>query len=298
MTEETPPVTVPPAAPVDPAPVNPAPSPAAPLDRQAPPAPNAPPALSDWYAGLSDELRADKTLELFKGKSVEDVAKGLIERQKMIGNRVPLPSDDDPNSFTAFAAAVRPEKPDGYTIDLPEGTPTDFADHMRQGFFDGGLHPKQAEIVLKAYNGFAAQTQARIAEEGVAEVEAIKARMGPEAFERSRVATNAWLTRMNIPTRLDADLVSILAPGGNERLRGAGASVELLFDLVSRTGEMGKVSDTDVQMGLGTLSLADAKREADKMVANASPEMVKALRDPNSSESKRLDELAKIIAKG
>ena len=62
------------------------------------------------------------------------------------------------------------------------------------------------------------------------------------------------------------------------------------------TGEMGKIHDTDVALNLGSMTPAMAQAEANKMVAN--PKMAALLRDPNSAESKRLDQYSAIIASG
>ena len=75
------------------------------------------------------------------------------------------------------------------------------------------------------------------------------------------------------------------------RLVGAGNSVRILFDIARRTGEMGKVDDSEMALALGTMTPEQAKAEAAKLDH-------KALRNPNSPESKKLDEYSKIIAAG
>ena len=251
-----------------------APAPAAPLDRQAPADPAAAGSASDdWMAGLSDDLKADKTLALFKGKSVEELAKGLVERQKMLGNRIELPKAEDPDSFLRFAAAVRPEKAEDYVVDVPEGQAPEFAEAMRPVFHEAGLHPIQVERLVKANNAFVAQQQAAIDAAGREELATIKDGMGKFEFEAAKQATNAWLTRMGIPVSFDTDLA---------RLVGAGNSVRLLFDIARRTGELGKVSDTDMALALGSVGPEQEQQQADAIVRD--PQKAAILNGPDGAE--------------
>lgn len=254
---------------------------ASPLGREPAAAPGADPApLASWMESLPDDLKADKTLSRYK--SVEDLAKGLVEKQAMIGNRIELPKADDPDSFARFAAAVRPEKPEDYTITVPDGQDATFAEAMRPVFHDAGLHPAQVERLVAANNDYAtAQAEAADAA-GRAELAAIEAGMGKQEFAAAKMATNAWLTRMGIPVKFDTDLA---------RLVGAGNSVRLLFDIAGRTGELGKIDDTEMALALGTMTPEQARVAASKVDA------VKA-RISGSPEAKQIDEYAAIIAKG
>lgn len=87
---------------------------------------------------------------------------------------------------------------------------------------------------------------------------------------------------MGIPVKFDTDL---------ERLVGAGNSVRILFDIARRTGELGKVDDSDMALAMGTMTPEQARAAAAKLP-------IDKLRDPNSAESKKMDEYAKIIAAG
>ncbi len=259
------------------------PAPASPLGR-ADPAPAADPAADPgakaWMDSLPDDLKGDKTLARFK--SVEELAAGLVERQKMLGNRIELPKADDPDSFERFAAAVRPEKAEDYKIEVPEGQDATFAESMRPVFHKAGLHPAQAELLVAANNAYVAEQQAALQAAAQRELADLEAGMGKAEFAAAKAATNSWLTRMGIPVKFDTDLA---------RLVGAGNSVRILFDIARRTGEMGKVDDTEMAMALGTMTPEQAKAAAAKLPADK-------LRNPNSAESKKLDEYAKIIAAG
>lgn len=239
-----------------------------------------------WMDGFSDELKADKALAVFK--SPEDLAKSYLETKKMVGNRIELPKADDPDSFLRFAAAVRPEKAEDYTVEVPEGQDASFAEAMRPVFHDAGLHPAQVERLVKANNQYIAAQQAGLAEAGAAELAEIESGMGKADFEAAKLATNAWLTRMGIPVAFDTDLA---------RLVGAGNSVRLLFDIAKRTGELGKVSDTDMALALNAVSPAMAQSEADAIVRD--PKSAAILNGPDSAEKTalrgRLAQYIKII---
>lgn len=266
-----------------PAPVDPAAPPAPPLGR-ADPAPAGDPApAANWLDALPDDLKADKTLARFK--SVEDAARGLIERQAMLGNRIELPKADDPDSFLRFAAAVRPESAEAYAIELPEGQDAGFADAMRPVFHDAGLHPMQVERLVKANNAYVAQQQQALDDAGRQELADLEAGMGKQEFEAAKLAANAWLTRMGIPVKFDTDLA---------RMVGAGNSVRILFDIAARSGELGKVDGDDLSIVLGTMTPQVARAKADAIVNDA--EKSKILNGPPGEQRTKLQaELSKYI---
>jgi hypothetical protein len=140
---------------------------------------------------------------------------------------------------------------------------------MRPVFHDAGLHPAQVERLVAANNEYVAAVQKDLAAAGAKEVADLEAGMGKHEFAAAKMATNAWLTRMGIPVAFDTDLA---------RLVGAGTSVRLLFDIVAR-------------LALGSMTPEQARAEAAKLDATA-------LRNPNSPESRKMDEYAAIIAKG
>lgn len=284
-----------------------APAPIAPAPAAAPPAPEAAPApdasllgrvppepapvqveaLPAWMDGLPDDLKSNPGLARYKDQI--ELAKGLLETKKMVGDRVMLPKADDPDSFERFAAAIRPENADVYKIDLPDGVPADFADHMRPVFHDIALLPQQAEKLVAANNAYVAAQAAAAEAEGAAVVTKLQNEMGRADYEQSKIAAVAMLERMGIPAQFDSDMA---------RFMGAENSLRYFFALAKSTGELGKVHDADVAIHLGTLNAADATREAAKITSSRDPGDIKKLRDPNSDLSKRLDSLAEIIARG
>ena len=116
---------------------------------------NTPTETTDWKAGLSDEIRADKSLENIN--DIESLAKSYVHAQKLVGtDKIPVPNkhatEEDWNAV--YSKLGRPETADGYKFNLPEDQKVDenglkvFADHAHKL----GLLPNQAEGMVKFYN--------------------------------------------------------------------------------------------------------------------------------------------------
>ena len=245
-------------------------------------------AEADWMKGFGDDLKAEASLKPFAGKSPEDLARAFVETKKLVGSRIELPKADDPDSFLRFAAAVRPEKADDYTIAVPDGQDASFAESMRPVFHDAGLHPQQVERLVTANNQYVAAQQAALEAAGAKEVSDLEAGMGKAEFAAAKLATNSWLTRMGIPVSFDNDLA---------RMVGAGNSVRVLFDIAARTGELGKIGDTDMALALGNVTPEMAQKEANAIVND--PAKAKILNGPDGAEKtelqQRLSSFIKII---
>jgi hypothetical protein len=128
---------------------------------------------TDWKASLSDELKADKSLENIK--DIESLAKSYVHAQKMVGgDKIPVPNkfatEDDWKAV--YEKLGRPETPDGYKYNL--GEETNINEEALKVFSDQahklGLLPSQAEGVVKFYNDMVAK------DEDSAETTAVAAR--------------------------------------------------------------------------------------------------------------------------
>ena len=272
----------------------PAPPPAAPvtpepdkglLNRQPEPAPPAA-APQDWFKALPDALQQDKSLANFASKPIEELANGYVETKKLASSKVTLPKDDDPESFSRFAAAVRPETADAYQIDVPEGGATDFADAMRPVFHDAGLHPQQVSRLVEANNAYVERALAQANAKGQEEMDALQAEMGKPEFERGRQAAVNMLNKLGIDPKFEEDL---------SRMIGTGNSLRTLFAIAEKTGELGRVDADDINLALGGL-YGEAAMDAARQMQN-DPEVAKRLTDPASAESKRYKQLIAAAAK-
>ena len=121
---------------------------------------NTPETNTDWKASLSDELRAEKSLENIK--DVSSLAKSFIHAQKLVGaDKIPVPNKHATKQDwdAVYKKLGRPETPDGYKFNLPEDQKVNeeglkvFADHAHKL----GLLPNQAEGMVKFYNQMRAE---------------------------------------------------------------------------------------------------------------------------------------------
>ena len=121
---------------------------------------NTPETNTDWKASLSDELRAEKSLENIK--DVSSLAKSFIHAQKLVGaDKIPVPNKHatEQDWDAVYSKLGRPETPDGYKFNLPEDQKVNeeglkvFANHAHKL----GLLPNQAEGMVKFYNQMRAE---------------------------------------------------------------------------------------------------------------------------------------------
>ena len=82
----------------------------------------------NWRDTLPDELKNDPTLENYK--DVESLAKTVVHQQKMMGNRIPIPKNDEEKA-ELYDKLGRPKEPEKYELNIP--------DTHRQHFHDIAL---------------------------------------------------------------------------------------------------------------------------------------------------------------
>jgi len=111
--------------------------------------------VTDWKASLSDEIRADKSLENIK--DVEGLAKSYVHAQKLVGaDKIPVPNKfaTEKDWDAVYQKLGRPEDASGYKYDLPEDQTID--ETALKNFSDQahklGLLPGQANGMVKFYN--------------------------------------------------------------------------------------------------------------------------------------------------
>ena len=72
---------------------------------------------TDWKSSLPEELRNEPTLQNLN--DVESLAKTVVHQQKMIGNRIPLPKNDEEKA-ELYNKLGRPDDPANYEFEIPE----------------------------------------------------------------------------------------------------------------------------------------------------------------------------------
>jgi len=110
---------------------------------------------TDWKANLSDEVRADKSLENIK--DIEGLAKSYVHAQKLVGaDKIPVPNKyaTDKDWDAVYEKLGRPKSSDGYKYELPEDQKVDEAalKNFSSQAHKLGLLPTQAQGMVKFYN--------------------------------------------------------------------------------------------------------------------------------------------------
>ena len=110
---------------------------------------------TDWKASLSDEVRADKSLENIK--DIESLAKSFVHAQKMVGaDKIPVPNKfaTDKDWDAVYEKLGRPKTAEEYKFNLPEDQKVDDAalKNFSTQAHKLGLLPGQAEGMVKFYN--------------------------------------------------------------------------------------------------------------------------------------------------
>lgn len=147
--------------------------------------------VADWKASLPDELKSAKSIQSIK--SVEDLVKSHINAQSVIGKKF---EDMTPEQMeTYFNKQGRPETPDGYQLDAPEGSDENLVGWFKNTAHELGLPAEQTGKLFSAYNELVAnqQQQAEVAaqSQSIEDVKALKREFGPDFDKRSELAVRA-----------------------------------------------------------------------------------------------------------
>ena len=111
--------------------------------------------VTDWKANLSDEIRADKSLENIK--DIEGLAKSYVHAQKLVGSdKIPVPNKfaTEKDWDAVYEKLGRPADATGYKYDLPEDKNLDAEalNNFSTQAHKLGLLPGQANGVVQFYN--------------------------------------------------------------------------------------------------------------------------------------------------
>ena len=116
---------------------------------------NTPEVNTDWKANLSDEIRADKSLENIN--DIESLAKSYVHAQKLVGSdKIPVPNKHatEKDWDAVYEKLGRPKTAEEYKFNSPEDQKVDEAalKNFSTQAHKLGLLPGQAEGMVKFYN--------------------------------------------------------------------------------------------------------------------------------------------------
>lgn len=155
---------------------------------------------------LPEDLQNNESLNQYK--TFEDMARGLVETKRMVGDRVKVPGEGaTPEDWDKFFTRLgRPETADGYEftkVELPEAMGFDPADlnSFKEVFHKLGLTKTQADAIQKQYlEQLKAKHDTILSEYDKSvntQLEALKTRWGAD-FEANRdLAMNTFNTYAN-----------------------------------------------------------------------------------------------------
>ncbi len=117
-----------------------------------------------FFGGLSEEVRANPSMEKFKDKTGEEVARSYIEIQKLVGmDKLPLPKDlskATPEEWAVIYSRLgRPETAEGYKLNevkRPDGYPEADPEEMKALFgkaHELGILPHQLNGLFEHFMG-------------------------------------------------------------------------------------------------------------------------------------------------
>ena len=115
---------------------------------------------ADWKSGLKPELKGYIDTKGFK--DVGQLADSYLNLEKAMGAprerllKLPENATDKEAMNEIFSKLGRPSKPEDYKLEVPEGSPTDFADWAKGQFFELGLTATQASELTKQWNAYQA----------------------------------------------------------------------------------------------------------------------------------------------
>lgn len=182
----------------------------------------------------------DKKLVADKGwKAPQDALKSYREMEKLSGNKVSVPEDEDEESWSKLYARLgRPETSEGYELQAREADQP-FMDGFKKACFESGLNPKQAGKLYDWYKSEQEAVKAKLDEDFAAqsarEQEELRAEWGDQATQNDEL----WKRGFRM-LQLDEDALS-----GVELALGTKAFIQLGLKLGTAISE-------DSAKGLGT----------------------------------------------
>lgn len=108
----------------------------------------------DWKSTLPDDLKNDPTLSNFK--DIESLAKTVVHQQKQMGNRIPIPKDEE-GFNELYGKLGRPDEPTAYETKVPDDMADYFGEPQLNEFKNVahkiGLNQSQVDALINYQTG-------------------------------------------------------------------------------------------------------------------------------------------------
>lgn len=211
-----------------------------------------------WHADFDADtvgwLENRGITKLPEKEAIKNLTNGFRNAEKHIGTppekllRLPDFAKAEKAELDAFYNKLgRPETPDAYELDIPEGQPTEFADWAKSQFHELGLNNSQAKALSAKWNEYVGQMQEKQVEQlrmKTAEDETALRRDWGAAYEKNVSMAKQAAQSFGI-TAEELD--------GMEMSMGYGGIMRMMAKLGSRMGEAEYISGNS-QNSFGPLS--------------------------------------------
>lgn len=225
----------------------------------------------EWMSGLPEDLQSSKSLSKFK--DVENLARGYVNAEKLIGrDQIPMPKTDD-EFMATYARLGCPDDVSGYNITYDQ-----IEDESLRGTMDedlkaflpmakeAGLNNKQASVIFGKYVGrikeLVVQRNAQVNSEMTSAEAALRAEFG-EQTETKLTYANRALSALGDKQLIDAITSSGLGrnPAFIKMMVRVGEmhAEELGID---KTGSSGLMSPNDLSSAISELQAHPAYMDA------------------------------------
>lgn len=235
----------------------------------------------EWMSGLPEDLQSSKSLSKFK--DVENLARGYVNAEKLIGrDQIPMPKTDD-EFMEAYTRLGCPEDVNGYKV-----TYEPFEDESIRGIMDAdlksflpwakeaGLNNKQATVIFNKYaghiKGLMAQRDAQVSSEMASAQAALKSEFGEQTDAKLAFANRA-LSALG-----DESLIEAITNSGLGRNPAFIKMMVKVGELhaeelgIDKTGSSGLMSPNDLSNAISELqahpAYLDASHPEHKAIVN------------------------------
>ncbi|MDD2654652.1 MAG: hypothetical protein PHI86_06075 [Candidatus Omnitrophica bacterium] len=147
---------------------------------------------SSWFETLPDDMKANESLSVWKDKTPADVLTSHVALETKMKDALFVPgenaTDDERKTFNERMRIINqvPEKPDGYSLTLPEGVPKDdpLLVSVVNKAHEAGLPANGIQAVINGFMDYVAAAEKQAQATLDQNVTALKVELG-SAYEQS-----------------------------------------------------------------------------------------------------------------
>ena len=217
-----------------------------------------------WYEGMDSEslgwLENRGVTKMNEREAIKNLTNGFRNAEKFIGApaekllKIPDFNKASQDELSAFYGKLgRPESPDKYELEVPEGQPEDFANWAKEKFHGLGLNSTQAKTLSQEWNKYVAGIK-----ESTEQASQIKAKEDDAALRREW--GNAYDNQLNMSKNAAKNLgVTAEMLDKLEAAMGYGDTMRFMAKIGQKFGEAEYVGSGDGQSGPSTPQSAQAR---------------------------------------